>query len=413
MLRPGMLRFPGRGRLRSLAAALVGGGRGRRDRRRAGVRASLPFGVNVMGYLAGQFGVAEAARGLVHALRSAGVPHVLNNLSADNYQHGDTTFGEFSTQNPYRVNLVHVNADAVPAVLAQKGARYFRGRYNIGVWYWELSRFPDRWLPQFDWFDEIWVTSAFCAESIGKAAPIPVVKITAPIVLDEASVRPDRGRFGVPEGAFAFVCYFDFNSVFERKNPLAALRAFREAFPAARQNNDVVLLVKTINGEHAPEKRALLEAEAGPGVRFIHDHLSRAEMLGLFAVCDCQISLHRSEGLGLGLAESMYLGKPVIATGYSGNLDFMNVNNSLLVRYRLVELTEDQGPYEKGSVWAEPDVEHAAQLLRQVAEDRALAAQIGRRASQDIRTRMTPEVTGREIQMRLTPFLPERRPASP
>jgi glycosyltransferase involved in cell wall biosynthesis len=362
----------------------------------------LPFGVNVTGYMTGEFGVAEASRSLVHAIQAAGVPTALSNIRAENLPNGDTTFTEFSDDYPYGVNLLAVNADMVVPTLAARGTDVLRNRYNIGLWYWELSEFPEKFQPAFEPLQEIWVTSAFCAEAIAKISPIPVVKVTYPVRLDSSRIMPDRARFGIPEEAFAFVFSFDYHSFMERKNPLAVVEAFRRAFGEGTDHKDAMLVLKSLNGASYPEKqKALREAAKGLNILFFEECLTRVETFQLFASCDALVSLHRSEGLGLGMAEAMALGKPVIATAYSGNMDFMDINNSLPVRYRLIELTEDYGPYPKGSVWADPDVDHAAEQMRRLYDDRAFARSIGEAAQQHIQTKHSVEAVGREVRARL------------
>jgi glycosyltransferase involved in cell wall biosynthesis len=365
------------------------------------VQPSLPFGINVAGYIQGEFGVAEVARTSLKSLESAQVPYVLNNVKTPFHRQDDPTFAEFSAINPYRVNLVHVNADQAEVFANDKGLEYFKSRYNIGCWFWELSTFPKRWCSAFDYYQEIWVASGFCQESIASQSPIPVVKMTFPILIDEDEIRPNRSHFGLPEDRFTFGFVFDYHSLAERKNPYGLLQAFEMAFG---DKKDVLLVIKTINGEYAPEKVQKLREAAQScraNIRFIDGYIPRRDAINLVASFDSYVSLHRSEGLGIGMAQAMRLGKPVIATGYSGNMDFMNHNNSYLVRYQLTELQENYGPYEKGNVWAEPDLEHAAALIRQVYEDRVTTQQIANRAALDIKTRMTPEVTGREMKERL------------
>ena len=132
----------------------------------------------------------------------------------------------------------------------------------------------------------------------------------------------------------------------------------------------------------------------------------------LFASADCFVSLHRSEGLGLGMAHAMYLGKPVIATNYSGNLEFMNSDNSLLVDYTMIELKEDSGPYERGTHWAEPNVEYAANLMRWVYEHRAESEALGARAAADVRRTLDPNITAAEITQRVLDLDPPKREAN-
>jgi glycosyltransferase involved in cell wall biosynthesis len=360
---------------------------------------SLGFGVNVAGYLTGEFGLGESARAIVRSLEAVGVPYALNNIEASCHRNLDTTFQHFSETNPYRINLVAVNVDLAPFFHEQKGDAYFQERYNIATWFWELSTFPEEWVSRFSDYQEIWVASQFCAESLAKVSPIPVVKMAWPLQMTGPAISGDRARFGLAESSFVFLFTFDFSSVFERKNPLGVVEAFRNAFA---RTEDVVLVFKSINSANDPEKLdQLKQAAAGLNVKFVDGHLEGEEMRSLFASCDCYVSLHRSEGLGLGLAQSMCLGKPVIATAYSGNMDFMNINNSFPVQYTLVELDQDYGPYKKGNVWAEPDIGHATDMMRTIYENPAAAAAIGWRASEDIKKSMNPVVTGKEMLRRL------------
>lgn len=358
-----------------------------------------PFGVNIAGYLRGEFGVAEAARASIKSMEWVGVPHVLNIADTNVHRHEDDMFVEFSETNPYHVNLVHVNADGNYEFERGKGAGYFRGHYNIGYWFWELSQFPTKWRSAFDLYQEIWVASAFCQESIARLSPIPVVKMTFPVIVEDVPAHLNRSVFGLPEDKFLFGFVFDYLSLAERKNPMGLIKAFQLAF---EDRADAMLVIKTINAKHAPEKVEMLkELARGCNVRFIDGHLSRLEMVGLTASFDSFVSLHRSEGFGIGMAQAMYLGKPVIATGYSGNMDFMNHNNSYLVRYRLAELEQDFGPYEKGNVWADPDLNHAAELMRLVFADRAGAQKVARLAEADIKQQMTFELAGARMKARL------------
>ncbi len=190
-------------------------------------------------------------------------------------------------------------------------------------------------------------------------------------------------------------------SFVERKNPLALINAFKLAF-GGRQ--DVLLLIKTINGDRDPEQAQRLHKAAGSNgnIRFINGHFSRDEIINLVSSLDTYVSLHRSEGLGISMAQAMYLEIPVIATGYSGNLEFMDHNNSFLVRHRLAEIQENHGPYARGQHWADPDVEHATELIRLVLDNPAHTQKIAARAAADIQSTMTPAVTGHAMKERLT-----------
>lgn len=359
----------------------------------------LNYGINFVGYFKGEFGVADAARSYVNAAHAVNIPYVLNNLHADAHSNKDVTYREYADTNPYSINLFSVNADQAYNVRHMKGAQFYEGHYNIASWFWELEKFPAKWQTSFKCYDEIWAATEFCRKSIAASSSIPVYTVPLAIEIDTSAISVDRSRFALPDGQFVFLFVFDYLSVFERKNPLAVISAFRQAFA---NGNDALLLIKTINSHHAPDNSALLRAAAaGCNVRFIDQHLDGVAMMSLMASVDCFVSLHRSEGFGLGMAQSMYLGKPVIATGYSGNMEFMTSRNSLTVDYQLVELSQDYGPYERGNVWADPNVDHAAYLMSSVYNDKTLVESIARKASSDIKNYFSPRAIGEKIKHRI------------
>jgi glycosyltransferase involved in cell wall biosynthesis/SAM-dependent methyltransferase len=384
--------------------ALTGvAGRNRAPARGAG---RPPFGVNVAGYFASEKGVGEAARATVRGLQAACIPHAVNTLMDEYSANGEPTAGE-ADDNPYAVNLLQLNADTVPW-FAETRRDYLRGRYNVGFWFWELSQFPEQeWRESFGHLDEVWTATTFALDAITRASPVPVVRI--PLAIPERLPTADRSRshFGLPDDRFVFLFVFDFMSITGRKNPFGLVEAFRRAF---RKGDPVTLVLKCTGGEprqlramgESPDVvRALAEAADDLDVRVMTDVLPREDLNALIGLADSYVSLHRSEGFGLTLAEAMSLGKPVIATGYSGNTDFMTASNSFLVRYELVELDRDHGPYRKGCVWAEPDLGHAAELMRHVFENPDAARAVGRRARRDVLRAFHPQVVGGMIRERL------------
>ena len=210
------------------------------------------------------------------------------------------------------------------------GEDYFHGP-RIGIWGWETDSIPERWQRAFALVREIWVYSRFMAQNIGAVAPIPVIALPPPVQPPAESAVPER--LDVPGDGFLFLFVFDYLSTIQRKNPVGLIEAFKRAFAPGEGPR---LLLKTINGPLRPlaEEEVLWAAHGRPDIHVIDRSLSGDELNGLMAACDCYVSLHRSEGFGLTLAEAMSIGKPTIGTGYSGNLDFMNAENSYLDRLR-------------------------------------------------------------------------------
>jgi glycosyltransferase involved in cell wall biosynthesis len=294
--------------------------------------------------------------------------------------------------------LLHVNADQVLPVRAQLGNGFYRRRYNIGFWAWELDDFPDKWDKAFASYQEIWTPSTFCQDGLARRSPIPVVRVPHAIDLEEP---PPIGReaLGLPARGFLFLCVFDMLSVMERKNPAAAIRAFLSAFG---DRDDCHLIVKVNNTRRFPEKLARLqELAAGANVTFLDQVFSRREIVALLNHSDCLVSLHRSEGFGLVLAEAMRLAKPTIATAYSGNMDFTKPGNSLLVGYSLKPVGKGCEPYGESSLWADPDIGDAVRHMRAVFESEDLRHTIGAAAQAYVMKHLSPETVGKQIEQRL------------
>jgi len=357
---------------------------------------------NVIGYLTGEFGVAEAARSLIRAAEARSVDLALISVGAsDTAREEDMRLAEaIGDVAPHPINVLCVNADQTEYVVATLGPRIVDGRYNVGFWFWELAGFPDAWRSSIHLVDEIWVATRFVQESIAAATAKPVRLVR--MAVDASPSRAyRRAEFGLPDDRFIFLFTFDFASFTERKNPRAVVAAFRSAFP--RGDERVALVIKTTNGQRRRDALGSLEAaaEGDPRVRVVDRFMSRDEVYGLESVVDSYVSLHRSEGFGLGLAESMSLGKPVIGTAYSGNMEFMDASNSCLVGYRLIEVDAGQYPYPDGQVWAEPDVEDAAYHMRRLVDDPGYASELGARAREHMAREFSFEAVGERIASEL------------
>lgn len=322
-----------------------------------------PFGVNLFGYFDTENGIGEVARSFAAMLREADVPNALINVEQQWLRRGDQTILQFSSEHPFAVNLAIVNADQAPALRERLGPARSNGHYNIGYWFWELSTFPERYAGSFPLFDEIWVASDFCLDAVSRAGSVPTVKMTPAMEPKPpgARTRPD---FSFEPGEFVFLYIFDSLSVVRRKNPGGVISAFRRAFSPGEP---VRLVLKTMNA--SSRQMHILERHSRDArVHVWNEYLRRGELLDLVAAADAYVSLHRSEGLGLTPLEALLLGKPVIATNYSGVREFLEGPSAYPVGYKEVALTRDFGAYPKGSVWAEPNVCEAARHMRTVFE---------------------------------------------
>lgn len=356
-------------------------------------------GVNLAGYAMAEMGVGESVRSASRAAKAAGLETALFGVEAHPlYRASDKSAGPLSATLPYPVTILHVNADQTPAVVTELGAKLASTRYKIGYWAWELEDFPERWKGSFDQLDEIWTPSDFCRAAIAAVSPKPVLRIPH-CVPPLAEAKHSRESLGVPAGGFTVLFIFDAMSVVARKNPLAAVEAFRRAFSSA---DDARLILKVSHSEAAPAAMETLRAALGDArVTLLDRVMEREELASLIQHSDCLLSLHRSEGFGLTMAEAMSAGKTMVCTGYSGNMDFTLPGSALPVEYRLVPVGEGNEPYDASSVWAEPDVEHAAALLRQACLDPSLRARMGEEARRRIQRDLSPETVGRMMRKRL------------
>jgi glycosyltransferase involved in cell wall biosynthesis len=363
----------------------------------------LPSGVHVLGYLRTESGVGEMARGLIKALQAADVPLSLTDIDLGvRSRREDSSLETPGKGSDHPFNLMVVNADQVEIVAEHLGPDVFAGRTTIGYWAWEMDVFPDEWLPAFCHLDELWTFSRFCVDVFSSVSPIPVRRVPLPVTVPDG-IAADRAEFDLPPDAHVVLSVFDFLSYFDRKNPLALVEAYRRSLG---DREDALLLLKASNPDFAPERvEELRAALTGLRVRFIDQTLPREAVWRLIACCDVYASLHRAEGFGLPLLESMALGKPVLATAYSGNVDFMNPANSLPVGYRMVPVSRPEGPYTPGMMWADADVDHAAELLRTVYEDRELATRLGAAARAYVDEHHTPEAVARIVRQRLSHLL--------
>lgn len=328
-------------------------------------------GINVIGSADGLSGIGEDARALSDVLHAAGVPHAIFNVRypaeiVTTAQSGREA--SFADRPLFPINVFCLPAFETARLKLTCGENLFAGRYNVGYWPWELSSMPRSWRFAFDLVDEIWASSQFLMDVFRRLTSKPVVYM--PPYVGVTDIAPfDRESLGLSRSDLIFLCMFDFNSYIARKNPMAAIDAFRMAFPSA--GGPERLLIKTINGHANPQAFDQLQRHIATDERIalIDGGLTRSEICGLLQGVDCYVSLHRSEGFGRIIAEAMLLGTPVIATDWSGSASFLNPATGLPVSCTLRSVRPDEYIYSEDSVWAEPSTEDAARKMRLVRQD--------------------------------------------
>jgi glycosyltransferase involved in cell wall biosynthesis len=363
---------------------------------------SLPFGVGVFGYLTAESGVGEGARSSAVSLQAAGVPLSPINVELRVYANSETSFAvSESRENPFGINLVHLNADQMAALPELIGSNNFARRYTIGYWAWELAEFPDAFVPAFEAVHEVWVPSRFVAEALEKKTNKPV-RVMPHRIDTTPPPRISRQKFGLPADKVLFLASVDFNSYIERKNVFGAITAFRRAF--AHSDAPAHLVIKAHGGANAfrTQRAQLMELVGNdPRITVIDRILPRAEVTELQAAIDVFVSLHRAEGFGLPIAECMGLGKLVIATDYSGSTGFVAADCAMPVPYHLVPVDDRTYPLGNGRSWADPDLDAAAQMMLRAAEDPALRTRLGQAAAAKIASQFNAATIGAQMAARL------------
>lgn len=357
-------------------------------------------GVNLVGYIRAEMGIGEGARSDARALAAAGIDFGIINVETGNpARMSDLSWHHKEILNaPYDIILMHINGDFLPMARKELPSHFFDGRYTIGYWAWELEEIPNEWLPAYKEVDEIWVPSNFVKSAVEKHTTIPVVVI--PHCLDATNESHiTRDYFDIPNEAFVFLAMFDTRSIAERKNPYGVITAFKNAFSADDKNVCLVLKVNNSNGEEYARLQAAIESY--PNIQILTKTHTREEIYALTSLIDCYVSLHRSEGFGLGPAEAMCLGKATILTNWSGNTDYMTAENSIAIDYELTKIVKDHGPYKAGQRWAEPDLRQASEAMQALVADPERAQQMGDCAKQTIAASFSPFAVGRMITTRL------------
>jgi GT2 family glycosyltransferase/glycosyltransferase involved in cell wall biosynthesis len=358
-----------------------------------------PFGINVFGPFAATSGLGTAARGLLRAIQSVGIATELHPFDVSRAVPRITPAAR-ARRPTYRCNLLLANADQIARLTSLYPTGYFDDAYNIAVWAWELAAFRPDWHMSFAPLDEVWTNSQFEMDSIGSIAPVPVHKIRLPVEVTPADAAQGREMFGIPADRLVFLVAFDVGSTSARKNPGMVIDAFREAF-AGDENVFLVIKFHSTAIEPAITRQLTRALRGAENVLVMADLLSEHDMSLLRAACDVFVSAHRSEGFGLNIAEFMALGKPVIATNYSGNLEFFDESVGFPIDYDLTEVAAQAGPYMPYYVWADPRKASLIAQFRRVYEDQPGAWARGRLAAERMRAQFSAGQIGHEIRRRL------------
>lgn len=351
-------------------------------------------GVNLIGYFDEAHSIGEVGRNFIRKMYATGIAFALYNIESGASkipQVEQAEFAEYMVKKlPYMNNVFIVNADALPVVYKNR-PELFKGRHNAGIWFWEFETGFQKYAPAHKYLDEVIVYSDHVLKGISGYLPkdCAISKKTYPFDGYDKELIPSSeilDKYGISDGGFRLFFNFDYNSSYDRKNPEAILYAYAKAFANIA---DVSLIIKTSNEENSPENREklqnlILNLNLSGKIRLVSEILSKNEMLSLINACDAYISLHRAEGLGLGMMDAMNLGKPVIATNYGGNTDFMTTKNSIPINYKMVKANTTFDAYRDVEEWAEADIDQAADALLMLYNNENLRKSIGEEAKSDI-----------------------------
>jgi len=314
-------------------------------------------GINIVGYTEGMFGLGEAVRLNIAAAQKHKIPLNLINYEKvkkyDNYQY----------TLPYQVNLVQISLYDLESFFAVIDPIFFKGRYTVLFLVWESEYIAPELGENLHLFNEIWTTSKYCKKIFENIFNNPIIIVPHPVEVHLEPIHNQNKIQFFDKNKFSFLFLFSYHSSIERKNPLFLIEAFKSAFG---DNENVELIIKTVGGQHYKKEKKRLQENISKNIK-IHDvELDKNCVNHLIDSCDSYVSLHHSEGFGLTLAEAMFLGKPVVATNYSGNTEFMNEDNSFLVNYRLSVIENSDGTFCSKTIWANPLLTDAVDKLREV-----------------------------------------------
>ena len=369
---------------------------------------SLKTGINCIGYLKARSGLGSGSRLLARAVKLTKYDSaMIDTKCSPNTSYDEKEFdNEITKEFKYNINVFHIEPHTnFEVAVSDLGEENLKGRYNIGYWVHETENIPKKWYLSFKYVNEIWTPSEYATNAFKKASPVPVYTIPYGVETKK-NEKLTRKDFGLPEDKFIFLCMYDPTSSIARKNPQAVINAFKQAFEG--NDKDVFLVIK-MNKAGEDDVAALREdLKQINNYKIFTESFAHEDVYSLISLCDVFISLHRSEGFGLVMAEAMSLGTVCIATNYSANIDFMNKENSLLVDYKLVKTKlKRHYAYAYDDLWADADVNQAAEYMKMIYQDKELYERLKTNAEKTIKEDFSLKRAAEKIENRVDEIIKE------
>jgi glycosyltransferase involved in cell wall biosynthesis len=340
-------------------------------------------GINLIGNLTSESSTGKSARTLLETIKLSGLDYCVFDNKSTVFRKSVKLDDWGSDLSNYKTNIMVLNADMIVSYVEALGPSCFKNHRTITLSAWELENMPMHLAKNFDLVDEVWSNSNFTKETIQKVTDREVYSFSLPVSVPILDDSYSRDMFDIPKDKFVFLFCFDFLSELERKNPLGLIEAYTKAF---REDEDSILVLKSVNSSFVKKKASLVFEEVlqRKDIILIDQYFSDNQVSGIINDSNAYISMHRAEGFGLTMAESMILGKPTIATGYSGNLDFMNNDNSFLIPYKKVLIPDTAAPYKGCGYWADPIIDDAVDLMREVKSMSSMVEEKSKKGQKDV-----------------------------
>lgn len=289
------------------------------------------------------------------------------------------------------INLFYCRPEHLADFMLGYGLGQFEGHHNIGYCHWETSRLSDAAKIALKLLDEIWVPSTFVKEVFQRETDKPVCVMPPALKTASPATHITRAALQLAESAFYFLTVVEGGEGLARKNPLGVIDAFQQAFP---NRQDVGLIIKARYFDKPLDKTEeglfarLQNKIAGDSrVVLLHADYAPGEMAALYMLVDAMVSLHRGSAFGAAVAEAMASGRPVVATAWSGTLDFATVGSALLVDAVPCDVVmHGYAPLdaERGHGWVDPEMASAVKAMQRLVADKVFAKALGEEGQKKI-----------------------------